>query len=133
MTLSRVPHLTVGQDELLLKSRYPKFPTDWTLDGRFIVYYENNPKTKRDIWVLPLSGTKTPSQFLHTEANEVGGRLSPVGRWMAYASDESGEYEVYVQSYLPLVAKSGSRPKVELVRTGGGMGRSCFTTRRTGS
>jgi eukaryotic-like serine/threonine-protein kinase len=88
-----------GQEEPLLKSSNWKFPNDWSRDGRFIVYYQIDPKTKRDLWVLPLSGDQKPFPFLQTGTNEVGGQLSPDGRWMAYASDESGGYEVYVQSF----------------------------------
>jgi Tol biopolymer transport system component len=88
-----------GQDALLLKSSNRKFPSDWSQDGRFIVYYQIDPKTKRDLWVLPVASDQKPFPFLQTEANEVGGQLSPDGRWMAYASDESGVYEVYVQSF----------------------------------
>jgi eukaryotic-like serine/threonine-protein kinase len=88
-----------GLDELLLKSSNWKVPTDWSRDGRFPRYYEIDPKTKRDIWILPLSGDQKPFPFLQTEANEVGGQLSPDGRWMAYASDELGGHEVYVQSF----------------------------------
>jgi Tol biopolymer transport system component len=83
----------------LLESSKGKFPTDWSMDGRFIIYYEIDPKTRRDIWVLPVGGDRKPFPFLQTEANEIGGQLSPDGRWMAYASDESGGYEVYVQSF----------------------------------
>jgi eukaryotic-like serine/threonine-protein kinase len=105
-----------GQDALLLKSNNRKFPTDWSLDGRFIIYYEINPKTKRDIWVLPLFGDQKPFPFLQTEANEVGAQLSPDGRWMAYISDETGEYEVYVRSFpeargqRQISTKGGSGP-----------------------
>jgi Tol biopolymer transport system component len=88
-----------GQDEPLLKSSNSKFLTDWSRDGRFLIYYQIDPKTKRDLWVLPLAGEQKPFPFLQTEANEVGGELSPDGRWMAYASDQSGRYEVYVQSF----------------------------------
>src|SRR5262249_3288305 len=88
----------VGRDELLLKSGYLKVPTDWSQDGRFIIFYQVDAKTKRDIWVLPLD-SKEPFPFLQTEANEAGGRLSPDGKWMAYSSDETGNYEVYVQSF----------------------------------
>jgi Tol biopolymer transport system component len=89
----------VGQDEPLLKSGILKVPTHWSLDGRFIVYYQVDPKTKRDVWVLPLEGDRKPFPFLQTEANETGGHLSPDGKWMAYSSDESGGYEIYVQSF----------------------------------
>lgn len=99
-----------GQDTLLLESEYNKVPSDWSRDGRFILYYETDPKTKNDVWVLPVaesvagpggasSGESKPFPFLRTEADEFGATISPNGRWMAYVSDESGRYEVYVQSF----------------------------------
>ena len=89
-----------GPDELLLKSsNISKVPTDWSLDGRFLIYYEIDPKTKRDIWVLPLSGDRKPFPFLQTESSEAAGQLSPDGRWMAYTSDQSGAFEIYVRSF----------------------------------
>jgi Tol biopolymer transport system component len=104
-----------GQDELLLKSGNLKVPTDWSRDGRFIIYYEIDPKTKRDLWVLPLDGDRIPFLFVQTESNEVGAQLSLDGRWMAYASDESGRYEVYVQSFPAAAGK-------KQVSTSGGIG-----------
>jgi eukaryotic-like serine/threonine-protein kinase len=91
-----------GQDEILLKSEYYKFPSDWSRDGRFIIYRHVDPKTKYDVWVLPtgpLAGDQKPFPFLQSEANESAAVLSPDGRWLAYTSDESGRYEVYVQSF----------------------------------
>jgi len=91
-----------GHDTLLLKSDYYKFPTDWSRDGRFIIYRQIDPKTKYDVWVLPvgpLSADQKPFPFLQTEANEAAAVLSPDGKWMAYTSDESGRYEVYVQNF----------------------------------
>ena len=107
-----------GEDLLLLKSEYTKFPTDWSLDGRFIIYFEVNPKTKNDLWILPVAGNDSltggePKPFLHTEANESWAALSPDGKWLAYASDESTRYEVYVQSFP---AGGGKRQ----ISTGGG-------------
>jgi eukaryotic-like serine/threonine-protein kinase len=107
-----------GQDELLLKSDHYKFPTDWSRDGRFIIYRELDPKTKQDVWVLPLGPQTTALAsfpFLRTEANEAAAVLSPDGNWIAYNSDESGKYEVYVQSF------SGGGGKRQ-VSTGGGLG-----------
>jgi protease II len=49
--------------------------------------------------VLPLFGDRKPIPFLQTEFNEGQGQFSPDGRWMAYASDESGRREVYVQTF----------------------------------
>jgi len=104
-------------DTLLLKSAYPKFPTDWSLDGRFIIYRQIDPKTKDDLWVLPLGGSGEPKPFsvVNTDANETAGTLSPDGRWLAYASDELGQFEVYVQSF-----PAGGRQRK--VSNGGGNG-----------
>ena len=88
-----------GPDELLLKSGGHKDPTSWSSDGRFVVYISEDPKTGVDLWVLPLSGGRTPMPFIQTEFDEGHGRLSPDGRWMAYTSNETGRNEVYVQPF----------------------------------
>ena len=88
-----------GKEEILLKSDSNKIPMDWSPDGRFILYTVNDPKTKIDLWVLPLFGDQKPVPFLQTDANERLGRFSPNGRWIAYASDQSGVNEIYVQTF----------------------------------
>jgi Tol biopolymer transport system component len=104
-----------GEETLLWKSDYNKLPSDWSRDGRFIIYRQNDPKTKYDVWFLPMtaSGGAKPFPVIQTEANEIAGRLSPDGRWLAFASDESGRFEVYVQSF----PGGGSKRQVS---TGGG-------------
>ena len=107
------PSSGAGDDELLLQTRTSKALTDWSLDGRYIVYMDVIPKTKFDLAVMPLFGDRQPQPFLQSEFNEKQGRLSPDGRWMAYASDETGRYEVYVQ---PFPATGGKWQ----ISTGGG-------------
>jgi dipeptidyl aminopeptidase/acylaminoacyl peptidase len=104
-----------GEETLLLKSDYAKVPNDWSRDGRFIIYRQRDPKTKWDVWILPMSGSGEAKPFpvVRTEANEIAATLSPDGRWLAYASDVSGEYEVYVQSF----PKGGGKRQVSI---GGG-------------
>jgi dipeptidyl aminopeptidase/acylaminoacyl peptidase len=97
-----------GNDEALLKSAEPKTPYDWSPDGRFILYGVLSPKTSGDLWLLPLFGDQKPAPFVQTEFNEIQGRFSPDGRWVAYASNESGTYQVYVQSF----PSSGSKWQV---------------------
>ncbi len=87
--------------ELILKSYQHKSPEDCSRDGKFILYQVEDPATKSDLWVLPLSGARTPLPILHSVANEVDGRFSPDGQWVAYASDESGKFEVYIQHFPP--------------------------------
>jgi len=92
----------VKDEELLLKSSEDKYPTSWSRDGRFLLYDAWDPQTKKtDLWVLPLEGDKKPFPFLRTEFNNVGGQSSPDGRWVAYASDESGRNEIYVRTFSP--------------------------------
>ncbi len=87
---------------------------DWSPDERFLVYTVADPKTKRDLWLLPLSGDRKPVPFLQTPSNEGFGRISPEGTWIAYQSDESGQPEVYVTSF-PTPGRKGQ------VSTNGGM------------
>jgi Tol biopolymer transport system component len=69
----------------------------WSSDGRFALISFIVPATGDDLWLLPLEGGK-PTPLVVTRFSEVSGQFSPDGRWFAYSSDESGRYEVYVQS-----------------------------------
>jgi len=106
-----------GEEKPLLKSGYPKVPNDWSRDGRYIIYHQLDPKSKEDLWALPMggSGEAKPFPVVQTEAREAGGKLSPDERWLAYTSDETGRKEVYVQSFP---GGGGKRQ----VSTGGGNG-----------
>lgn len=88
------------QEEVLLESSEDKFPFSWSSDGRLLLYSVDHPKTKWDIWVLPLEGGKKPVPFLATEFNERNAQFSPDQRWVAYNSDESGHYELYVRPFF---------------------------------
>lgn len=109
-----------GVDELLFKSTSNSQPTDWSRDGRFVIYAAMDTKTQWDLWLLPMSvveADRKPIPFLQTEFNEHLGRLSPDGHWLAYASDESGTNEVYVRTFPASGAKrrisanGGSEPR----------------------
>jgi Tol biopolymer transport system component len=95
-----------GQDELLLRSETRKIPTDWCCDGRFIIFTQSSLGTLYDVFALPVSGDKKPIPLLHSEFNETAGTVSRDGRWLAYLSNESGRFEVYVQPF----ALSSSEP-----------------------
>ncbi len=93
----------VGSDdkeELLLKGDERVFLiSDWSSDGKFIVYRKATEKSAGDIVVLPLFGDRQPQNILATPFNEQSGKVSPDGRWLAYRSDESGRQEIYVQPF----------------------------------
>jgi Tol biopolymer transport system component len=91
----------ISNEVPLLKSDQDKTPTDWSTDGRFILFDSIDPVSKSDIWFLPVAGDSKPQPFSKTGASETGGRFSPDGKWVAYASDESLRYEIYVQPFPP--------------------------------
>ena len=97
--LYQKPVSGVKDEEVLLKSSEEKYATSWSRDGRFLLYTVYNPKTKYGIWVLPMEGDKKPVPFLVTGFDEAGALFSPDGHWVAYVSDESGQFEVYVRSF----------------------------------
>jgi Tol biopolymer transport system component len=88
-----------GTGELLLESSEDKTPTDWSADGRFIAFTNvaSRSNTKWDLWILSAADRKA-HPFLQTAFNEGGGSFSPDGRWLAYGSDDTGRFEVYVKS-----------------------------------
>ncbi|HSP14120.1 MAG TPA: protein kinase [Thermoanaerobaculia bacterium] len=76
-------------------------PTSCSPDGRVLMYEKSDEGAGPDLWLLPLTGDRTPRPFLKTRFNEEDGRFSPDGKWVAYESDESGSSEIYVRSALP--------------------------------
>lgn len=87
-----------GGRERLTTSNYINVPWSWSPDGQLLAFQENNPATGKDILILRLSD-RTVQPFLRTPFVEGGPAFSPDGRWLAYASDESGRPEIYVRSY----------------------------------
>jgi eukaryotic-like serine/threonine-protein kinase len=71
---------------------------DWSADGRFILYSSADDNNRWDLWALPLEG-KNPVPIAQTSFDEIGGQFSPDGRWVAYASNESGRNEIYVRPF----------------------------------
>jgi eukaryotic-like serine/threonine-protein kinase len=111
-----------GDERLLLKSTAGyQYATSWSRDGRFLLYTEENPQTKSDLWVLPLQGDHKPIPFLRSKFNESSGRFSPDGRWIAYTSDESGSDEIYIREFSSGSAHaSGDVEDKWLISKGGG-------------
>jgi serine/threonine-protein kinase len=88
----------------LLASRNAQTPWSVSPDGR-LAYYERSAETGFDLWTVPIEWTNgrpkagQPEPFLRTRAFEVYPSFSPDGRWIAYASNESGPWEVYVRRF----------------------------------
>lgn len=76
--------------------------TDWSSDG-YLVYTQRDPNSGSDLWYLRVEDDATdagePVAFRNDRFNTSFGRISPDGRWIAYVSDETGTYEVWVQAF----------------------------------
>jgi serine/threonine-protein kinase len=86
-----------GGLERLTNRELSQFPQSFSPDGQLLAYMEVDPKGS-DIWVLRMSDRKA-QPFLTTPFIEAAPQFSPDGHWLAYISNESGRYEVYVQAY----------------------------------
>jgi Tol biopolymer transport system component len=73
-------------------------PYDWSRAGNLLVYEEGAGPSQRDLWALPLNGGD-PFPLANTQFDERHGAVSPSGRWLAYVSNDTGAYELYVQSF----------------------------------
>jgi serine/threonine-protein kinase len=103
--------------DVLLKRPSDQFPYSFAADGT-LLFTEIGPKTGRDLWTLSPDGKASPVRV--TGFNEYAAQFSPDAadgsRWIAYASDESGRTEIYVQSYpggehrVPVSTGGGVRP-----------------------
>jgi len=103
-----------AQEERLTTGEVTQTPGSWSGDGQWLAYHETDPTTGSDIWILASGGDRKTRAVVRTPSAEGNSRLSPDGRWLAYASNESGRNEVMVQSF----PEPGSRTQVS---TSGGI------------
>jgi Tol biopolymer transport system component len=107
MRLFRQP-LSGGTAKCVLDTEGPKFPNDWSSDREFVAYTSQVPDYRNlHTWIAALScqdkGAKS-RPFLQHSCQEMSAQFSPgdageAPRWLAYASNETGRYEVYVRDF----------------------------------
>ncbi|MDQ6802888.1 MAG: serine/threonine-protein kinase [Acidobacteriota bacterium] len=107
-----------GSDEVALTEEFasvPEFAEDISPDGRILLFRRISAQRQNDIFAMELSG-KTIVPLLTSPFNETQPVFSPTGRWIAYVSNESGRYQVYVMRYpaggprVQITADGGSQP-----------------------
>ncbi|MBI5867557.1 MAG: PD40 domain-containing protein, partial [candidate division Zixibacteria bacterium] len=116
------PSTGAGAEEPLLVSNFFNRVTDWSADGRYIMFrHRDSAQSQDDAWVSPINteisgATRQPRSFESTRFDEDCGTFSPDSRWIAYSSDESGTYEIYVKPFpgpggkWQVSTRSGSYP-----------------------
>ena len=108
-----------GEGEMLLPPARtgPQYPLDFTPDGQFMIYQEPRANNGLDLLILPMTGDRKPVPFATTQFNENEARISPDGKWIAFASDQTGRREIYVQRF------SGSGERIQVSNGGGSLPR----------
>jgi Tol biopolymer transport system component len=86
-----------GADRRVLSVPKITTPESWSSDGRVVTFSTVSARTASDVWGLDLTGDGRPYPILQGRYNEGQSQISPDGRYLAYASDESGHFEVYVR------------------------------------
>jgi Tol biopolymer transport system component len=94
--LCRKPSDGSGSEEVLLEGTDQiRYATDWSSDNKFLTYREPRQGVWA-VWMLPLSGERKPYPFLQSQFTQLNARFSADAKWVAYCSNESGEFKVYV-------------------------------------
>jgi Tol biopolymer transport system component len=83
----------------LVVSDEAKSATDWSSDGRFLLFRSLGRGSSWDIWALPMDGERKPIAVVRTMFEERDAQFSPDGKWIAYQSNESGRFEIYLQPF----------------------------------
>ena len=114
-----------SDEQLVTEGPNTQFANDWSRDGRVLIYHELASGTGRALWTLPLTPegkvpeNVKPMPYLRTKFNEVNARFSPEPspRWVAYESDKTGRYEIYVRAFpeprdeFPISTAGGQYPE----------------------
>jgi serine/threonine protein kinase/Tol biopolymer transport system component len=109
LNLFKKPSNLAGKEEDLFKSEQPKVAIDWSRDGKTLSFSPYVPDS--DAWTLNMSDKKA-TLFFKTDARDYAGRFSPDGHWLAYTSQVTGNYEVYVRPFP--ANESGGQQMVSL-------------------
>jgi Tol biopolymer transport system component len=102
--LYRKPLDGTANAEPLLATSEAKMPSDWSHDGRFLLFTTAGVMASAnwattDIWALPLDGDRKPFSVVQTSFEDRHAQFSPDGHWIAYESNETGQFEIYVQRF----------------------------------
>ena len=111
----RKPSDGSGGENLLQSDTQQLAVTDWSRDGRYLIYSRAGSDANWELWALPLDGSVKPYMVIPRAIASVtaGGRVSPDGHWIVYASNESSRSEIYVAGF------NGTQGKWQVSSNGG--------------
>src|SRR5262249_6808010 len=113
-----IPAVGGGPEELRLESPNFKIVQDWSKDSRYLLYFEGDPKTGRDLWALDMMAKDAkPRVVVNTPFEESLAQFSPDVKWVAYQTNESGRFEIMAQAFpeargrSPVSTNGGIEPR----------------------
>jgi len=132
--LLRKPANGIGEEQVITERPSNSTPSDWSRDGRWLLTREIDPKTKYDIWRIPvtpdgrLRQDEAPAPYLRTPFNEAEGRFSPEPRprWPIPRMNR-GNWRSISMPFRNRVARDGSRSRAAEVHSGVQAAASCTT------
>jgi eukaryotic-like serine/threonine-protein kinase len=89
--------------------------SDWSRDGKYLLFDTTESKPNFDIWALAMTGDRKPFPVVQTTFQEKGAQFSPDGKWIAYESNETGRFEIYLRPFpnggraVPVSASGGAQ------------------------
>jgi eukaryotic-like serine/threonine-protein kinase len=108
----------VGSDRLVFKSDSSEIPVSWSHDGRYVVFSRFKATAGVDTWLMSMAGEPTAKPFIESPFDKAQARVSPDSRWISYVTNDSGTYQVVVQSFpdpnggrWQITAQGGIEPK----------------------
>jgi eukaryotic-like serine/threonine-protein kinase len=104
---------TGSEETVLATDGVAELASSITADGKYIAYWRHAPGTRNDIYVLPLLGDRKPIPEVVDNFQKIVPRFSPDGKWLAYLSNETGRYELYIKPFL-------GKGKYQVSTAGGG-------------
>jgi Tol biopolymer transport system component len=109
-----------GEERPLFPYDRPAWPNDWSSDGRWVIYSTlGEDRARNDLWAVPMEGGTpgTPVPYIVAPGRQQQAQFSPDGRFVAYGSDQSGTWELYVQPFPNasdgkwMIARGGAEPR----------------------
>jgi serine/threonine protein kinase/Tol biopolymer transport system component len=88
-----------GQEKEIYSSDGRLYVDEWSKDGNFLIVDNLTLQSQSDLLIVPLTGNKKPWKYLDSPKDEYEACLSPDGKWIAYLSNESNTYQIYVRSF----------------------------------
>ena len=88
-----------GRSQAIPETTTADYPNSVSPDGETLIFLRTTADRPADLYVLSLRGEPRPRPLVSTKAHEGGGQFSPDGKWVAYASDESGQFQVFLRPF----------------------------------